>query len=76
MATKRHDGRSGNELRPLASEQGALFRADGSARVAHGNSAVLVAVYGPGQAKSRRSELPHRAALDVIFKLEKGMLSA
>ncbi|TYZ57213.1 hypothetical protein PybrP1_011163 [[Pythium] brassicae (nom. inval.)] len=76
MATKRHDGRAGNELRPLASEQGALFRADGSARVAHGSSAVLVAVYGPGQAKSRRSEKLHRAALDVCFKLEKGVLTS
>lgn len=76
VATKRHDGRAGNELRPLASEQGALFRADGSARMAHGGSAVLAAVYGPGQAKSRRSEQPARATLDVCFKLEKGVLSA
>lgn len=72
---KRHDGRAGNELRPFASDQGALFRADGSARMAHGNSSVLAAVYGPGQAKSRRSEHIERASLDVCFKLEKGMLS-
>lgn len=72
---KRHDGRAGNELRPFASDQGALFRADGSARMAHGNSSVLAAVYGPGQAKNRRSEHIERASLDVCFKLEKGMLS-
>lgn len=72
---KRHDGRAGNELRPFASDQGALFRADGSARMSHGNSTVLAAVYGPGQAKSRRSEHIEKAAVDVCFKLEKGMLS-
>jgi exosome complex component RRP46 len=72
---KRHDGRLGNELRPFACEQGALFRADGSARMSHGNSTVLVAVYGPGQAKSRRSEQIDRVTIDVCFKLEKGIVS-
>ncbi|DBA03509.1 TPA: hypothetical protein N0F65_011410 [Lagenidium giganteum] len=69
----RVDGRASNEIRPLSSKQGALFRADGSARMAHGNTIVLAAVYGPGQAKSRRNERPDRATIDVVFKLEKGM---
>ncbi|KAF1334253.1 Exosome complex exonuclease rrp46, partial [Globisporangium splendens] len=73
---KRHDGRAGNELRPFASDQGALFRADGSARMSHGNSTVLAAVYGPGQAKSRRNEHIEKATLDVCFKLEKGQLTS
>uniref|UniRef100_A0AAV1TKY0 Uncharacterized protein n=1 Tax=Peronospora matthiolae TaxID=2874970 RepID=A0AAV1TKY0_9STRA len=72
-SAKRQDGRAGNELRPLASEQGALFRADGSARMSHGSSTVLAAVYGPGQARNWRSEQTDRATLDVCFKLEKGV---
>ncbi|GLD95282.1 hypothetical protein PINS_up003926 [Pythium insidiosum] len=74
--TKRHDGRAGNELRPFACEQGAHFRADGSARMSHGSSTVLVAVYGPGQAKSRRNEQIDRVTIDVCFKLEKGVLTS
>ncbi|TMW62954.1 hypothetical protein Poli38472_005572 [Pythium oligandrum] len=74
--TKRHDGRAGNELRPFACDQGALFRADGSARMSHGNSTVLVAVYGPGQPKSRRNEQVDRVTLDVCFKLEKGVMTS
>ncbi|KAI9912720.1 hypothetical protein PsorP6_005291 [Peronosclerospora sorghi] len=78
MATKlqRQDGRCGNELRPLLSDQGALFRADGSARMSHGNSTVLVAVYGPGQARNWRNEKADKATLDVCFKLEKGMITS
>lgn len=74
-ALKRGDGRAGNELRSFASDQGALFRADGSARMSHGNSTVLAAVYGPGQAKHRRQEHISRVTLDVCLKLEKGLTS-
>ncbi|KAJ0410315.1 hypothetical protein P43SY_002647 [Pythium insidiosum] len=56
--------------------RGALFRADGSARMSHGSSTVLVAVYGPGQAKSRRNEQIDRVTIDVCFKLEKGVLTS
>ncbi|KAL4158214.1 hypothetical protein PRNP1_003993 [Phytophthora ramorum] len=73
---KRLDGRAGNELRPFASEQGALFRADGSARMSHGSSTVLAAVYGPGQARNWRGEKTDRATLDVCFKLEKGIMTS
>jgi ribonuclease PH len=76
VAAKRRDGRSGNELRAFAADQGALFRADGSARMSHGSSTVLAAVFGPGQAKSRRSELIDRASVDVCFKLEQGVVCA
>ncbi|KAF4324865.1 hypothetical protein BBO99_00001866 [Phytophthora kernoviae] len=74
--SQRQDGRAGNELRPFASEQGALFRADGSARMSHGSSTVLAAVYGPGQARNWRSEHVEKATLDVCFKLEKGIMTS
>ncbi|KAG7379094.1 Exosome component 5 [Phytophthora pseudosyringae] len=74
--SQRQDGRAGNELRPFASEQGALFRADGSARMSHGSSTVLAAVYGPGQARNWRAEKPDKATLDVCFKLEKGIMTS
>ncbi|KAI9987819.1 hypothetical protein PInf_023863 [Phytophthora infestans] len=73
---QRQDGRAGNELRPFASEQGALFRADGSARMSHGSSTVLAAVYGPGQARNWRAENTDKATLDVCFKLEKGIMTS
>ncbi|KAG3092857.1 hypothetical protein PI125_g16998 [Phytophthora idaei] len=73
---QRQDGRAGNELRPFASQQGALFRADGSARMSHGSSTVLAAVYGPGQARNWRSEKTDKATLDVCFKLEKGIMTS
>lgn len=43
----RRDGRSAGALRPLAATQGALARADGSARVRAGMTDVIAAVYGP-----------------------------
>ncbi|EGZ17444.1 hypothetical protein PHYSODRAFT_499334 [Phytophthora sojae] len=73
---QRQDGRAGNELRPFASEQGALFRADGSARMSHGSSTVLASVYGPGQARNWRAEKTDKATLDVCFKLEKGITTS
>ncbi|KAG7389805.1 Exosome component 5 [Phytophthora boehmeriae] len=73
---QRQDGRAGNELRPFASEQGALFRADGSARMSHGSSTVLAAVYGPAQARNWRNEHVEKATLDVCFKLEKGIMTS
>ncbi|POM58994.1 Exoribonuclease, phosphorolytic 1 domain containing hypothetical protein [Phytophthora palmivora] len=73
---QRQDGRAGNELRPFASEQGALFRADGSARMSHGSSTVLAAVYGPGQSRNWRAEKTDKATLDVCFKLEKGIMTS
>lgn len=76
MTQQRRDGRAGNELRPFASEQGALFRADGSARMSQGRSTVLAAVYGPGQARNWRVEKADKAALDVCFKLEKGVMTS
>lgn len=72
----RRDGRSANQIRPLAVEQGILNRADGSARFVQGNTSVLAAVYGPAPAKSARMEKADRATVDVSFKPESGMASA
>ena len=45
----RADGRLGSSLRPFASDQALLNRADGSACFAQGATVVLAAMYGPVQ---------------------------
>lgn len=42
------------QLRAMTSEMGALRRANGSARVVQGQTAVLCAVYGPAEVKASR----------------------
>ena len=63
----RPDNRLAAQLRPLSAEPAALERADGSARLAHGGTELLVAVYGPCEAKRSRESI-EGAALDVIVK--------
>ena len=41
-------------LRPMQSELSVLQRADGSARVQHGGTSVLCAVYGPADVKASK----------------------
>eukprot|EP00753_Platysulcus_tardus_P006872 PLAT14659.1.p2 GENE.PLAT14659.1~~PLAT14659.1.p2 ORF type:complete len:245 (+),score=103.06 PLAT14659.1:871-1605(+) len=65
MADKRSDGRLPNQLRPLSAEQKLLERADGSARFACMGSEVLVAVYGPVEAKRAEEEDVERAVVAV-----------
>lgn len=74
-STRRRDGRSDNQIRPLAAEQGILNRADGSARFLQGNTSVLAAVYGPAPAKAARMEKADMATVDVNFKPESGITS-
>lgn len=74
-STRRRDGRSDNQIRPLAAEQGILNRADGSARFLQGNTSVLAAVYGPAPAKVARLEKADAATVDVNFKPESGITS-
>lgn len=76
LAPSRRDGRSANQIRPLAAEQGILNRADGSARFVQGNTSVLAAVYGPAPAKSARLERADGATVDVNFKSENGMINS
>ena len=42
------------QLRAMTSEMGVLQRANGSARVVQGQTAVLCAVYGPAEVKASR----------------------
>nr|CCA16947.1 conserved hypothetical protein [Albugo laibachii Nc14] len=72
----RDDGRNCNELRQISSEQGTLHRADGSSNLTFGDTTVLVAVYGPGQAKIARNELVDKAAIDVCVRLNQGIAAA
>ena len=69
MKRLRPDGRSANQLRPLAAEFGVLSASDGSARLSLGDTRVLVGVFGPRPAKSLRYEDPHRATLEVVVEL-------
>lgn len=43
-------------LRPMQCELGVLQRADGSARVVQGQTAVLCAVYGPAEVKASKEQ--------------------
>lgn len=44
---KRTDGRTPDQLRPMEMEVGVISAADGSAKVAFGNTVALASVYGP-----------------------------
>lgn len=69
---RRVDGRLAAQLRPFTAEPAALARADGSCRFCHGSTEVLVAAYGPCEAKRAR-ELTDRAVLDVIVRPLSGL---
>ena len=70
----RPDGRLGNQLRPLASEPGALSRADGSSRFSHDGTEVLVAAFGPCEVKRLREKIDG-ATLEVIVRPRAGLPS-
>lgn len=72
QGTCRPDGRVAAQIRPLAAEPAALARADGSARLAHGHTEVIVAVYGPCEAKRSRESID-AATLDVIVRPHAGL---
>eukprot|EP00033_Pygsuia_biforma_P001977 GCRY01002200.1.p1 GENE.GCRY01002200.1~~GCRY01002200.1.p1 ORF type:complete len:258 (+),score=1.89 GCRY01002200.1:128-901(+) len=67
----RKDGRSYEDLRPLSSRFGLLFRADGSAEFLQGESHVIAGIFGPGDVK-KREEDPETVAIDVSFTFPKG----
>jgi len=60
-------------MRPPQAELRPLLRADGSARFKLGRSAVVAAVYGPREPKSRAREIFDRATLDVLVRPRVGM---
>ena len=68
----RSDGRAANQIRPLAAEPGALSRADGSSRFSHDGTEVLVAVYGPCEAKRSRERIDG-SAIEVIVRPRMGI---
>ncbi|XP_058074244.1 exosome complex exonuclease RRP46 homolog [Magnolia sinica] len=73
MEVDRIDGRSPNQLRPLACSRNLLHRAHGSARWSQGDTIVLAAVYGP-KAGTRKNENPEKASIEVIWKPKTGQI--
>ncbi|XP_010244440.1 PREDICTED: exosome complex exonuclease RRP46 homolog [Nelumbo nucifera] len=73
MEVDRVDGRTRNQLRPLACSRNLLNRAHGSARWSQGDTIVLAAVYGP-KAGTRKNENPEKASIEVIWKPKTGQI--
>ncbi|XP_068340561.1 exosome complex exonuclease RRP46 homolog [Pyrus communis] len=71
MEIDRVDGRTPNQLRPLACSRGVLNRAHGSASWTQGDTKVLAAVYGP-KAGTKKNENPEKACIEVIWKPKTG----
>ncbi|XP_009364244.2 exosome complex exonuclease RRP46 homolog [Pyrus x bretschneideri] len=71
MEIDRVDGRTPNQLRPLACSRSVLNRAHGSASWTQGDTKVLAAVYGP-KAGTKKNENPEKACIEVIWKPKTG----
>ncbi|MQL97888.1 hypothetical protein Taro_030586 [Colocasia esculenta] len=73
MEGDRTDGRTPNQLRPLACTRSLLHRAHGSAQWSQGETIVLAAVYGP-KAGIRKGENPEKASIEVVWKPKTGQI--
>nr|XP_007139880.1 hypothetical protein PHAVU_008G066200g [Phaseolus vulgaris]ESW11874.1 hypothetical protein PHAVU_008G066200g [Phaseolus vulgaris] len=73
MEIDRPDGRSANQLRPLACSCSVLHRAHGSSSWAQGETKVLAAVYGP-KAGTKKNENPEKASIEIIWKPKSGQI--
>ncbi|GLT48204.1 hypothetical protein SLA2020_218440 [Shorea laevis] len=73
MEIDREDGRTQNQLRPLACSRNILNRAHGSASWSQGDTKVLAAVYGP-KAGTKKNENPEKACIEVIWKPKTGQI--
>ncbi|KAJ9168271.1 hypothetical protein P3X46_019818 [Hevea brasiliensis] len=73
MEIDRADGRTPNQLRPLACSRNILHRAHGSASWSQGDTKVLAAVYGP-KAGTKKNENPEKACIEVIWKPKTGQI--
>lgn len=73
MEVDRGDGRTANQLRPLACSRNILNRAHGSASWSQGDTKVLAAVYGP-KAGTKKNENPEKACIEVIWKPKTGQI--
>eukprot|EP00941_MAST-03F_sp_MAST-3F-sp1_P000069 g69.t1 len=76
MSFVREDGRTPFELRACDCEQSTLSRADGSARLKHGDTDVITAVYGPMRPKNSRLEDVQEATFTVVVKPAMGLPGA
>ncbi|GKV44876.1 hypothetical protein SLEP1_g52017 [Rubroshorea leprosula] len=73
MEIDREDGRTQNQLRPLACSRNILNRAHGSASWSQGDTKVLAAVYGP-KSGTKKNENPEKACIEVIWKPKTGQI--
>ncbi|KAK3019905.1 hypothetical protein RJ639_004000 [Escallonia herrerae] len=73
MEVDRADGRTRNQLRPLACTRCTLNRAHGSATWSQGETKVLAAVFGP-KAGTKKNENPEKACIEVIWKPKTGQI--
>ncbi|KAL6344744.1 hypothetical protein AAG906_002650 [Vitis piasezkii] len=73
MEIGRDDGRTANQLRPLACSRNILNRAHGSASWSQGDTKVLAAVYGP-KAGTKKNENPEKACIEVVWKPKTGQI--
>ncbi|WVZ05045.1 hypothetical protein V8G54_018391 [Vigna mungo] len=73
MEIDRPDGRTPDQLRPLACSCSVLHRAHGSSSWAQGETKVLAAVYGP-KAGTKKNENPEKASIEVIWKPKTGQI--
>ncbi|KAF2577446.1 hypothetical protein F2Q68_00005375 [Brassica cretica] len=73
MEIDREDGRTPNQLRPLACSRNILHRPHGSASWSQGDTKVLAAVYGP-KPGTRKNENPEKACFEVIWKPKSGQI--
>ncbi|XP_062077272.1 exosome complex exonuclease RRP46 homolog [Humulus lupulus] len=73
MEVDRIDGRTPNQLRPLACSRNVLNRAHGSASWSQGDTKVLAAVYGP-KAGTKKNESPEKACIEVFWKPKTGQI--
>ncbi|KAJ0984967.1 hypothetical protein J5N97_003323 [Dioscorea zingiberensis] len=71
MEVDRGDGRTLNQMRPLACSRNILNRAHGSARWSQGNTIVLAAVYGPkaGTRKGDNPEFPNLGKQEKEYEI-------
>lgn len=64
--------KQGNQLRPFSLEFGVLKKAQGSVKLAQGETNIIVAVYGPSEVKPKH-ELYDKAQIEVVFQPRKGV---
>ncbi|KAI9199386.1 ribosomal protein S5 domain 2-type protein [Polychytrium aggregatum] len=74
MPEQRPDSRSESQIRPMATLQGTLSRADGSSKFSFDKTAVMASVFGPMEVKIR-DELLDKATVEVVLQPIEGHAS-